>query len=611
MSNATLSQTLATAGVEATLPLIHLAQIFFSLLTYLRGSSDGYPKQANVYDGQQFDFIIVGAGSAGCVLANRLTEISNWTVLLVEAGGDPDLTSEIPGLYPIADHSKIDWGYYSENDGYSGQAHPTKTVRLPRGKMVSGSSGNNYLFYVRGNKADYENWVDLGNAGWDWKTVLHYFKKSERLNNMPISKSDSAKLHGYDGPLGVTFPDWWSQTKNFLNSFKEMGHKIILDYNGHDQFGYSFPQFTIDNNVRQSTGETFIKAAKNRSNLYLLKNTLARKVIFKNKVAIGVEVQLPDKTIIIVKATKEIILSAGALNTPQLLMLSGVGPKDHLKEMGIKVVLNSPNVGKNMKDHVMPPIAFTGKKSVSSITQNIGIITGLNYYPVSMIGHVALNKSQDYPDYQACAYPLPASAWSLPVLCGYIFKLEDHMCEALVKAGQLRETLFTYIPLLHPESVGEVKLRSNDPEDSPMIYTGYYSNPNDLDKHARSVVDFVKIVNTTYFRSINSEIIDLKVTQCDHLELWSFEYWKCYILNTATTVYHFSSTCAMGPQGKGVVDERLRVRGLQGLRVIDASIMPDIPGGNTNAPVIMIGEKGADMIKEDHGCKTNYRRNYS
>lgn len=471
---------------------------------------------------------------------------------------------------------------------------------MPRGKMLSGSSGINYMTYARGNKVDYNKWAEIGNKGWDWENVLNYFRKSERIDILSILNSESRILHGTNGYIGVTQNDF-STVESYLQAFKEIGHNILLDYTGFDQLGYSVEMFTADEGTRQSTAATYLQASKDRPNLFVLKNTMARKLIVKGVTAIGVEIELPNKKIINVRASQEVILSAGVINSPQLLMLSGIGPKKHLKQNGIQLILDSPNVGQNLHDHLLTPIVFTGSKGIRSIVDNIYILTGLSSNPISVIGHAALNKSQEYPDYQVDLYPQPAASLMTSVFCSHVVQLEDRICENLVKRGLLQETTVSYVSLLHPESRGHINLRDKDPKSSPLYYTGFYSNVNDLEKHAHCVEDFIKIVNSTLFRSMRSEIIDLGVSQCSHTKFLSRDYWKCFILNTASTSFHPAGTCAMGPEGWGVVDERLNVRGIKRLRVVDASIMPSSVSGNTNMPVIMIAEKASDLIKEDHG----------
>lgn len=508
-----------------------------------------------------------------------------------------------PGFFAFVDYSDADWNYYTVNDGYSSQGLRSKSVHLTRGKMLGGSSGANYMFYVRGNKRDFEHWVEQGNQGWDWDTVMYYFKKSERLQDNSVMDSNLRDFHNTRGQLGVTRPLWKKRTQNYLQAFQENGHNMLLDCNGDDQLGYVMPTFTIDNNLRQHTAMAFLEPVKHRQNLYVLKNTMARKILFDRSMkATGVQIKLPNKKIINVFARREIILSAGAVNSPQLLMLSGVGPRNHLEKVGIDVLLDSPGVGSNLQDHpvVIAPIAT--EKEPSSVIENIEIFTNLDKFPSPCIlGHVSVNKTQTYPDYQATVFPLPANSLVTSLICSHVFRIDDRICFALMEANKGRRLLFPIIALLHPESKGKIRLRSNNPEMSPLIYNGYYSNKNDLENHARYVEDYISVVNTPYFRSIKAEVVDLKIPQCESLEFGSHEYWKCFVLNIATTQWHPSGTCAMGPEGKGVVDETLRVRGVSGLRVVDASIMPSITSGNLNAPTIMIAEKASDMIKADNG----------
>ncbi|CAB3222649.1 unnamed protein product [Arctia plantaginis] len=555
-----LEQFLSLLNPKIIRSLLTLLQAVFQAIDELELDARDFPPQAVVTDGQEFDFIVIGAGSAGCVVANRLTEISGWNVLLIEAGGNPPLSAKYPGLANLVDYSTSDWNYYTVNDGYTSQAYQKKSIHLTRGKMLSGSSGANYMFYIRGNKKDYNDWVQQGNEGWDYDRVLHYFKKSERLNDETTTKYDFGKYHNTEGYLGVTRPLWKKETEEYLRAFQQNGHKVMSDCNGPEQIGYVMPPFTIDNGVRQHTATAFLEPVKDRKNLFVLKKTLARKILFDEYMnAIGVEVRLPNKKVINLFSRREVILSAGAINSPQVLMLSGIGPREHLQRSGVNVLLDSPNVGSNLQDHPAVLIPIGVEKDRRSVINNVNFFVNLDKFPSPcMMGHIALNKSETYPDYQTSVFPLPTYSYLPTIICGYVLRKDDQICNTLFNANKKRNILFSLLVMLHPKSKGIIRLNSSNPEVSPLIYNGYYSDKRDLENHARYIEDYISVVNTPYLKSIDAEVIDEKIPQCKSLPFYSHEYWKCYVLNTVTTQWHSSGTCAMGPEGKGVVDERLR-----------------------------------------------------
>lgn len=507
-----------------------------------------------------------------------------------------------PGLSVLTSTELPNWGYHTVNDGFSSQGLKTKSIQQLTGKMLGGSSGINFMFYLRGNKADYDTWVQKGNPGWHWDNVTSYFKKSEGLHDKIIIKSDSADLHNTDGNLIITQPNWENKVDHYLKAFEESGHDILIENNGYRQLGYAPSSFTIGKNLRQNTANAFLKPVRDRENLHVIKNTKARKILFDaTKRAVGVEVTLPAGNNIKVHTKREIILSAGAINSPQLLMLSGIGPQDHLEEMDINVVVDSPNVGSNLQDHPLIPVAITIDKRFSTIVENLEPLKYLDRFPIpSIIGFAALNQSQTYPDYQASVFPVPTAALLPTLLCSTAFTLNDQSCTELARQIMFRGSLIGLVAHLQPKSRGKIMLKTSNPEDKPLIYSGYFSNYEDLDDFAKYIEDYVSVVNTTILKKLKPEVVHLKVPECSRFASGSHDYWMCYALHFSSSHYHPVGTCAMGEEGTGVLDERLRVRGVKGLRVVDASIMPTITRGNTNAPTIMIAEKAADMIKHDH-----------
>ena len=532
---------------------------------------------------KKYDYIIIGAGSAGCVLANRLSEDPRNEVLLIEAGNaDKNPFIHIPGACGKLHRSKEDWGFETEP-----QEHVlNRKIYLPRGKTLGGCSSTNYMAYVRGNKEDYDHWAELGNEGWGYKDVLPYFKKSE--NNEDLQND----FHQQGGSLNVAHSKKFITPygKLFIEACKELGLKENQDYNGAIQEGAGLLQFTIKNGKRQSTAVAFLNPIKGRKNLTILTNTLTEKVIIENKVAVGVQIIDAQSKPQIIRCSKEVILSAGAFNSPQLLMLSGIGDKSELQQHQINCLHHLPGVGKNLQDHLMLYVGAMTKDQ-----------HGINHYAKPLSAIKALTQYYLFKKGALTASPLEAVAFGKTSKSEGAIDYQFHFCA--LHGGEDFDNLDGYNPdtypktdgisilpiLLTPKSRGYVKLKSNKIKDKVSIQPNFLSAEKDREVLLEATKKAIAILKgKTFSTSIKKYLYPL--------EEQSDEALMQHILRIVETVFHPVGTCKMGQDEMAVVDEQLRVKGIGKLRVIDASIMPKIVSGNTNAPVIMIGEKGADMI---------------
>ncbi|XP_028134084.1 glucose dehydrogenase [FAD, quinone]-like [Diabrotica virgifera virgifera] len=559
-----------------------------------------------------YDFIIVGAGSAGSVLANRLSEISNWNVLLMEAGGQETDISDVPIMSLYLHKSKLDWGYKTEPQATACQAMIENRCSWTRGKVLGGSSVLNTMLYIRGNRRDFDRWADYGNYGWSYEEILPYFKKSQDQRNPYLAKNtryhsvggyQTVQDNPYNTPLGIAF----------LEAGQEMGYDI-RDINGEKQTGFALYQFTMRRAARCSTAKAFLRPIRLRKNLHICMYSHVTRVLIDpdTRRAYGVEyIKNGQKQTVLAK--KEVILSAGALNSPQLLMLSGVGPKEHLEEKGIPVIHDSPGVGENLQDHIASVVTFLIDYPISLVINRlVNINTALRYAikedgpltssvgleTVGFIPTKYANQSDDWPDME-----FMLTSTTTPADGGTQVKkahgLTDEFYNEVYGMVNYKDTFGVFAMMLRPKSRGRIRLRSKDPLDYPLFYHNYLTHPHDVNVLREGTKAAVAFGQTEAMKRFGARYHNVPVPKCKHLPPYTDEYWDCYIRQYTLSIYHYSCTAKMGPPSDpyAVVDPELRVYGVSGLRVIDASIMPFITNGNINAPVIMIGEKGADLIK--------------
>ena len=525
----------------------------------------------------QYDYIIVGAGSAGCVLANRLSGEANKRVLLLEAGGrDWYPWIHVPvGYFKTLHNPLTDWSYKTEPDpGLNGRA-----IDWPRGKTLGGSSSINGLLYIRGQRQDYDHWRQLGNAGWSFEDILPYFMKSEDQQN------GADEFHGTGNELAVqNMRAKRDICEALINAAGELGVQRNADFNGAEQEGAGYFQQTARNGLRCSTARAFLNPVKNRPNLDIVTHALVDKVLIENTRTIGIATSIKgDQRRYHLRPGGEVILSAGAIGSPQILQLSGIGPGALLQNFGIEVVKNLDGVGANLQDHLQ--IRTVYEVNVPTLNEEINSLFGRMMigmqYVFARAGPMSMGASQvcifarsndhvETPDIQYHFQPLSADKPGI----------EMHPFPGVTLS----------VCQLRPESRGRIEIISPDPNTYPAIHPNYLSAERDCQTAIDSLKFTRKLVKTDALKSyIVREHLPGPGVETDAQLLDSAR-------NIAQTIYHPTSTCKMGTDPMSVVDERLRVHGVSGLRVVDASIMPTITSGNTNAPTIMIAEKAADMV---------------
>jgi choline dehydrogenase-like flavoprotein len=530
--------------------------------------------------GLVFDYVIVGGGSAGCVLASRLSEDPSVRVLLLEAGGrDSDPLISIPlGMGKMHEHRMHDWGYDTEPEANLNN----RRLEAMRGKVLGGCSSINVMAYTRGHPNDFERWARNGVKGWSYQDVLPYFRKGESW------EGGESQFRGSHGPVGTQSaktqdPIFWS----WMDAGKEAGFPVTEDYNTQQQEGFGRGQYTIRDGRRSSSSRAYLRPVMHRPNLTVETKAHVLRILVEGRVATGIEFE-QHGFVQQVRAEREVIISAGTFNSPQILMLSGIGPADHLKQVGIRPVMDAPDLGGNLQDHLGIWILWKRKspgpfhKQMRFDRMAIAMLQayffgkgGGTVVPGGLHAFVKTQSDLDVPDIEFMFHTVPPQTrlW-LPMLR-----------PAYADGYGIRPTL------LHPRSRGTVRLRSSDPRDPIKIAYNFFSDPDDLPRlregfrRAREVGE-QKAMDP--YREM--ELVPGSQMRSD-------DEIDAYIRRTAMTAHHPAGTCRMGRDANAVLDSQMRVQGIEQLRVVDASAMPDLVGAHINACVLMMAEKAADLIK--------------
>ncbi|HEY9623947.1 MAG TPA: GMC family oxidoreductase N-terminal domain-containing protein [Crinalium sp.] len=502
----------------------------------------------------QYDYVVIGAGSAGCVVVNRLTEDRETTVLLLEAG-NPATKPEIqmPASWPSLLGSEVDWAYFTEPESYLNG----RKIFHPRGKVLGGTSSINGMVYIRGNRHDFDYWQSLGNPGWSYEDVLPYFKKSENQQH------GANEFHGSDGLLSVTDPIAPAVTsQRFVEVAEQLGYHHNPDFNGKQQEGAGLYQVTIKDGKRHSAAAAFLVPILDRPNLTVQTNALVTRLLFEGTCAVGVE-YLHEGMRHQVYINQEVILSAGAFDSPKLLMLSGIGNAAALRSLNIPVVVDLPGVGENLQDH---PAVLVSHRAIQDIYPA----------PTSNIAEAGLFLSA-----KAEGNQVP----ELQFYCGPVFWIPSGY------PSEEGSGFGCMVSLNQPQSRGSVTLRSTNPQDPPCIRMNYLQHESEVQKLVQGVKIIRELFSSDRFDEFRGEEF------APGADVTSDAALQAYVRQVADTDWHPAGTCKMGTDSLAVVDPQLRVRGIERLRVVDASIMPMITNGNLNAPTIMIAEKATDLIK--------------
>ncbi|XP_025203040.1 glucose dehydrogenase [FAD, quinone]-like [Melanaphis sacchari] len=561
----------------------------------------------------EYDFIVVGAGASGATVARRLAEVPEWKILLLEAGKQESLATSVPAIAHYFQFTDFNWAFKTEEEPNACLGTVNKRCLWPQGKGLGGSTIINNNIYTRGNVRDFDRWAEAGNPGWSYKDVLPYFLKNEDVTIPELKRSP---YHGIGGPMPISYSPFKSKlVEAFLESAPQVGLNVV-DYNDpNSHVGFSRIQGTINYGRRVTSAKAYLRA--NLTNLHIVEGAFVTKILIdpNTKVTLGVEYEKEKKKRRTL-ARKEVILSAGAFNTAKLLMLSGIGPKEHLEPLKIKTI-SDLRVGDNLQEHPSyANLAFTVNQTVGLIPERIykqSIREALRFYDgdgwlttmgCEGLGYVKTKYNTDPGDVPDIEYIfIPMSLAGEEGLGNSILRrsmgIPDSVHYDLHKGIFNKDGWSIWTMLMYPESRGQVRLRNANPYSKPLIRANFFDNPIDVLRIVEGIKMVIDLNKTPAFQKLGSTLSMRTMPGCRHLSYGTDKYWECCVKRITMQMHHQSGTAKMGPSSdrNAVVNPQLMVYGVSKLRVIDCSIMPTITGGHTVAPAYMIGEKGADLVK--------------
>uniref|UniRef100_A0A1I8MUI4 Glucose-methanol-choline oxidoreductase N-terminal domain-containing protein n=1 Tax=Musca domestica TaxID=7370 RepID=A0A1I8MUI4_MUSDO len=565
---------------------------------------EDYAEQALNHGLAGYDFVVIGGGSAGSAVASRLSENSNWSVLLLEAGDDPPQESELPIFSSELLNSKAAYHYTLEANNVSCKAFKNNQCRWSRGNCLGGTGSINGMVYVEGTPENHDLWCSQGSKGWCYDELRQFYTKAK------TPQGNSSHPLGYVvlNPANATDMEF---VELVTSAWDELRQNRLTQFGDENYLHYNFANVTFANGHRWSTGKSYLGKVRQRPNLKVIKNARVTKLQFdkEHEKLLSVEFVVREKRTMKVQVNKEAILSAGALESPKLLMLSGIGPFSHLRRLNIPLRHNLP-VGRNLQDHVVLNLYFKMPPSPSSSGSND--LDGIYEYLMHGTGPLASfatgqltaylktdkNTTTTSKNMHSYLVAMKKGSFQQLELSAQVSGLKDELKNFLRQQLEHHDIFVVYILLAQPKSRGSIKLKTSSSKDPPIIDAGYLTQTEDKLILMSGIEYALNLLETSSFRERQIELLRIPLPECDGYQFKSLEYWHCFMEHFSSTGYHFAGTIKMGAKEDNItcVDPELRVKGVRNLRVADASIMPRVTSHNTNAPTIMIGEKAADMI---------------